>query len=97
MSARNLPPPGTAGYSQESTSQNLSNTMDGTIALPNDGDIAYSTYGYSELRNAQDVRDSAVPFVYDPTWMCKSLYSELKTQVTPRNLCWTPASTTRSM
>jgi hypothetical protein len=86
MNDHNRPVPSMVGYSQESTSQNLPNTTDGTIALPNDGDVVYSTYGYSELRNTQDVIGSAVPFAYDPNWMCKSLYSELKTQVTPRNL-----------
>ena len=75
MCDRNILAPGTAVYSQGSTSQNLSNTMDETIAMPNDGDTVYSTYGYSESRNAQDVMGSAVPFVYDPTWMCKSLHS----------------------
>lgn len=86
MSDRNLPAPSTAGSSQESTSQNLSNTMDSTIAMPNDGDIVCSTYGYSEPRNAQDVMGSAVPFVYDPTWMCKSLYF-VKTLDTLNYLC----------
>jgi hypothetical protein len=86
MSDRNLPAPSTARYSQESTSQNLFNAMDSTIAMPNDRDIVYSTYGYSEPRNAQDVMGSTVPFVYDPTWMCKSLYS-VKTPVTLNNFC----------
>jgi hypothetical protein len=86
MSDHNLPIPSTAGYSQESTSQNLSSAINGTLVLPNDGDIVYSTYGYNQPRIAQEEMGSAVPFVYEPTWMCKSIYSELKSQVTPGNL-----------
>jgi hypothetical protein len=86
MSDRNLPAPSTVGSSQEPTSQNLSNTMDSAIAMPNDGDIVYPTYGNSEPRNTQDMMGSAVPFVYDPTWMCKCLYF-VRTLVTLNNLC----------
>jgi hypothetical protein len=86
MADHNFPVPGAAGYSQGSTGQGLLNTIDGTVALPNNRDIIHSTYGYSEPHNAQDVMGSTVPFTYDLDLMCKSVSFEIKDSATLRNL-----------
>jgi hypothetical protein len=84
MAEHNPPVPSTAGYSQGSASQSLLNVMDGTVTLPNDRDIVYSAYGYSEPRNAQDAMGSTIPFIYDPALMCKSVPFKIKDPSNPK-------------